>query len=210
MDVKKDLYFVCNSACSCLVDKIVSSDNFYIEKSDCVLSFLLSLDVVRLDSSSYVVSFDNKQNITGAARVDWVLNTSLKKIEFGKEFFCSFLNLALVHFYMNFKGLNNTIEIIRKQATKNHFFLPSSQDLNNLASIVNQSCLVFPKRTKCLEWAIAFVLLALKKGWKCNLEIGVQNYPFYAHAWVECNGKVICDEPDLRDKLSIILREPFK
>ncbi len=210
LDIKKDLYFVCNPACLCLVDKIVSSESFYIDKGDYFLNLLLSLDLVRLGNSPRVVLFDNKQNITEVARIDWTLNTSLKVIDFGKGFFRSFLTLVLVHFYMSFRGFDYTIEMIRKQTTKKNFFLPSSQDLDNLASIVNQSCLYFPMRTKCLEWAITFVMLALKKGWKCNLEIGVQNYPFYAHAWVECNGKVICDEPDLRDKLAIILREPFK
>ncbi len=210
LDIKKNLYFVCNPTYSCLVDEIVSSDIVYIGEDESLINNLLLLDIVCLSESPSVVFFDYKKNVTDAVRADGALDTSFKSLELSKEIFFSFLTLVRIHFYINFIGLNSIIKIIRKQATKNHLFLPSSQELDNLASIVDRSCLIYPKRTKCLERAITFVMLALKKGWKCNLEIGVQNYPFYAHAWVECNGKVICDEADLRDKLAIILREPFK
>ncbi len=56
---------------------------------------------------------------------------------------------------------------------------------------------------------MTFVLLALRRRWKCNLEIGIQNYPF-ADAWVECDGKVVMDSQDLRTGLAIILNEPFR
>ncbi|WP_434671007.1 lasso peptide biosynthesis B2 protein (plasmid) [Klebsiella sp. B345] len=35
--------------------------------------------------------------------------------------------------------------------------------------------------------------------------IGVRTQPFYSHAWVEVDGVIINDEPDLRERLSVIL-----
>ena len=103
------------------------------------------------------------------------------------------------------------IQMIKNSRKKEESYtIPSKEDLAELAAIVNKACFVYPARTKCLEWAITFVLLSLKRKWKCNLEIGVQNYPFFAHAWVECDGKVVMDSQDLRKGLGIILNEPFR
>ena len=51
--------------------------------------------------------------------------------------------------------------------------------------------------------------MGLKRKWKCNLEIGVQNLPFAAHAWVKADDKVIADSKNLPETLSVILSEPF-
>jgi hypothetical protein len=112
---------------------------------------------------------------------------------------------------MKFRGLYPTIQLIKKsRKNKIQYLIPTEEELHDLARIVNTACFLHPSRIKCLEWAMTFVLLALKQGWKCNLEIGVQNYPFFAHAWVECDGKVVMDSQYLREDLAIILNEPFR
>lgn len=109
------------------------------------------------------------------------------------------------------RGFYSTIQLIKRcRESQSNYIIPPMEDLRKLANIVNKACLIHPTRTKCLEWAMTFVLLALKRKWKCNLEIGVQNYPFFAHAWVECDGKVVMDSQDLREGLAIILNEPFR
>jgi hypothetical protein len=77
----------------------------------------------------------------------------------------------------------------------------------NRCSIVpslNAACLIYPRKTKCLEWACALFIVRARLGLKSNLVIGVQNRPFYAHAWVEADGEIIGDDRGLRSKLSII------
>lgn len=79
-----------------------------------------------------------------------------------------------------------------------------------LTACLNQACVFFPIRVKCLEWAFAFVLFSLKKGLPCNVVIGIQNTPFSSHAWVETlDRKVIGDQKRLPLALTTILREPF-
>jgi hypothetical protein len=53
-------------------------------------------------------------------------------------------------------------------------------------------------------------MTASKNRCPVNLVIGVQNYPFMAHAWVESNGKIIGDDSRLRENLAIILEEPYR
>ena len=121
------------------------------------------------------------------------------------------MTLLRVNFYIKIRGFYPTIQLIKRDCKNpSNYIIPHDKELKDLANILNKACLFYPTRTKCLEWAITFVLLALKRKWKCNLEIGVQNYPFLAHAWVECGGKVIMDSQDLREELAIILNEPFR
>ncbi|SDV51655.1 lasso peptide biosynthesis B2 protein [Chitinasiproducens palmae] len=74
-----------------------------------------------------------------------------------------------------------------------------------LATALNVASLLYPKRTKCLEWAAAAILLGHRFGYRSTLVIGVQNRPFYAHAWVEHAGHVVGDDPTLRRRLAVIL-----
>ncbi len=73
---------------------------------------------------------------------------------------------------------------------------------------INWACLLYPKSTKCLEWSVALTLLCARSGLALNLVIGVQSFPFYAHAWSEANGVVIGDSPSRREELSVILEFP--
>jgi hypothetical protein len=40
--------------------------------------------------------------------------------------------------------------------------------------------------------------------------VGVQNYPFMAHAWIEVEDEVIGDDLNLKKNLAVILKEPFR
>lgn len=81
---------------------------------------------------------------------------------------------------------------------------PNKEDLDKVAHILDKACMLYPTKTLCLAWAASFVMLLLKRGWRCQLLIGVQTLPFYAHAWVELNGKVINDDPQLQERLAPI------
>lgn len=73
---------------------------------------------------------------------------------------------------------------------------------------LNWACLLYPKSTKCLEWSVALTLLCARAGLALKLVIGVQSFPFYAHAWSEAGGVVIGDSPSRREELSVILEFP--
>ncbi len=48
-------------------------------------------------------------------------------------------------------------------------------------------------RLDCLPRAMTICLLLRARGIPATLHIGVKRYPFGAHAWVECMGRVIDD-----------------
>ncbi|HUX78753.1 MAG TPA: lasso peptide biosynthesis B2 protein, partial [Alphaproteobacteria bacterium] len=224
LDTKKDKYMICPEQISELFadileknnshldnERIIYSGSQYSSQDSAYLQKLLNDYIIERKDSPYPFYIDKKPQSEGVSNVDWRLPLENKKVSLNLQVLKAFTTLIKVNFYIKFKGLYHTIQLI-KRSRKSHskYIIPQAQELRDLANTVNKACLVYPNRIKCLEWAMTFVLLALKRKWKCNLEIGVQNYPFMAHAWVECDGKVVMDSQDLREGLGIILNEPFR
>ncbi|WP_338926280.1 lasso peptide biosynthesis B2 protein [Mycetohabitans endofungorum] len=81
-------------------------------------------------------------------------------------------------------------------------------DYAPFVNTLNWACLFYPRPTKCLEWSVALTMLCARAGLALKLVIGVQSFPFYAHAWSEAGGVVIGDSPLRRKELSVILECP--
>jgi hypothetical protein len=222
LDTRKDKYIIYLTPFSQLVFEILEKDLTDIKyqstpskkKDSQVLAitekFLASNYFIEKEVP-YPFYIDKKPASVGVANVDWSLPLTNKTLKFNFSVFNALFVLLKVNFFMKTKGLHFVIQMIKSSKKDNtHYSIPQEKDLENLANILNKACFIYPTRTKCLEWAMSFILLALQRKWKCNLEIGVQNYPFSAHAWVECNGRVVMDSQDLRQGMAIILNEPFR
>ncbi|HGB5419106.1 TPA: lasso peptide biosynthesis B2 protein [Salmonella enterica subsp. enterica serovar Muenchen] len=59
-------------------------------------------------------------------------------------------------------------------------------------------------KSDCLTYSFTLKNALYSRGVDARLVIGVRTQPFYSHAWVEIEGNIINDDPDLRDKLSVI------
>jgi transglutaminase-like putative cysteine protease len=56
---------------------------------------------------------------------------------------------------------------------------------------------LYPGRSKCLEQAVAAFVLLRRRQIPVQLRLGVQPYPFSAHAWVELNGVPLSESPEV-------------
>lgn len=213
LDLKRDKYTVCLPQFSELLInllKVRHLDNVRLLQNSSVQQ-LTKHQILKQRETPYPFYIDHKPNSLGVANADWRLPLEKAEISFDVQVLKALIVLIKVNFYIKFRGFYATIQLIKKSYNnQQNYRIPKEQELKSLADIVNKACLVYPTRTKCLEWAITYVLLALKRKWRCNLKIGVQNYPFIAHAWVECDEKVVMDSQDLRKGLAIILNEPFR
>lgn len=214
LDAKEDKYTICFEQISKLFADILEKNSPHLDDSSqdsAYIQKLLNDRIIESKESPYPYHIDRKLTSEGVSNVDWRLPVKNKKVRLDIQVLEALMTLIKVNFYIKFRGLYSTIQLIKRSRKINtKYTIPQAEELRDLANVVNQACLTYPTRTKCLEWAMIFVLLALKRKWKCNLEIGVQNYPFMAHAWVECDGKVVTDSPELRKGLGIILNEPFR
>ena len=208
LDTKKDKYTIYLKQLSELLSTVF--ENKISSKNKSIVKKLLDDNVIVAKETPYPF-YLSMITSTGVSNADWRLPLNTKKIKINLTVLNALFSLIKINFYIKAKGLYSAIHLIkRSKKNQSKYTVPQEEDLINLANIVNKACLIYPTRTKCLEWAMTFVLLALKRKWKCNLEIGVQNYPFFAHAWVECAGKVVMDSQDLRQGLAVILNEPFR
>lgn len=211
LDLKQDKYTICFKGLSEAFLKLFSQKTIVNSFDVKVIRSLINDAIIEEKEEAYPFYFDRKVHSKGVENVDWNLPLDDNHIPLNLDILKAFLMLLKINLYIKIQGFYSVIQLIKKtQKSKVNYIIPPKEELNHLARIMNKVCLLYPTRTKCLEWAVTFVLLALKRGWKCNLEIGVQNYPFIAHAWVECDGKVIMDSQDLREGLGIILNEPFR
>ena len=54
----------------------------------------------------------------------------------------------------------------------------------------------FPGRAICLEQALALFLVLRRRGVPAEIRVGVQPYPFAAHAWVELDGAAVNEDEE--------------
>ena len=207
LDTKKDKYIICSEKFSQILLSLSESREIY---NQAALSIHNSLyNIIETKQTPYPFYIDRNLNSNGVENLDWNLPTS--EISFSMDVAKALKTLLKVKVYMKFMGLYATIQLIKNsKSTKVEYKIPSLEDLTKLSNIVSQAYFISPVKIRCLEWCTTFVLMALKRKWKCNIEVGVQNHPFISHAWVECGDTVVMDDKNLRKKLAIILNEPFK
>ncbi len=227
LDLKEDSYYIVNEGKRgdvkyILEHGVAMSNNKYHPKEknsllhettfDETVQELLDHKIVTafLFEKPYPYFVDIKENSSGMDNIDWrlPLETFCTKNTF-KNVVVSFYYLTLVHFLINFKGFYSLIKLIKKKKPTN-CIVPSLSEIENLQHCLNKACKIFPLKTKCLEWAATLCLISLKKRWRVNMIVGVQNYPFMAHAWIEVEDEVIGDDLNLKKNLAVILKEPFR
>ena len=73
---------------------------------------------------------------------------------------------------------------------------PSPDLLAGVVRKVDTAAAFFPGRALCLEQSLALYVCLRRAGVPVALRLGVQPYPFAAHAWVEYQGDLIGDTHD--------------
>ncbi len=183
------------------------------EDFDETISTLQEMNI--LDKKSFKTAYHplpiKKTFSAGMDNIDWrMAYGDLKKQVPKKLIFKALRKRAHVEWLVKRRGFYHLVNAVKKAGKKKKLYHePTQEEISYLATVLNHACFYFPYKTKCLEWAATLTLLALEKGWKCNLVVGIQNTPFMAHAWVEASGVVVADTQDLPNNLSTILIEPF-
>ncbi|ELE9247929.1 lasso peptide biosynthesis B2 protein [Enterobacter kobei] len=101
------------------------------------------------------------------------------------------------------KGLPHTIDTLKRLCAKSK---KKELDIPLTVKRLNAASLLYPNKTKCLEWSVAFFYHVIQHGYRPVLKIGVQNRPFYSHAWIEIDDKIIGDIKDLNERMSVIFK----
>ena len=80
--------------------------------------------------------------------------------------------------------------------------VPGSQSsgdvVNEVCQAMNYACVWYPKRILCLQRSAVLTVLLRSYGVPARMVLGAQKLPFKAHAWVEVDGRVINESPDVQ------------
>jgi hypothetical protein len=75
-----------------------------------------------------------------------------------------------------------------------------------LCRAVSLAISFFPKRVRCLQRSAVTVRLLRKHGIPADLVVGYRPAPFFSHAWVEVDGRVVNDDTGYQRCLIILFR----
>lgn len=190
----------------------IVDDNFYIlshqESINLLMCYTGEGNVTFMGLSVLTNTFNNydKYNLFGVKDVlgvgvnFWSLRNS--DVSFN-SLFCvvRFIKLLYISHKLIRRGLPYTIDYLRKS------FVAVRQrelDMHSLIKHLNAATLFYPLKTKCLERSVAFFCYVIQHGYQPVLKIGVQNRPFYSHAWIELDNEIIGDIKDLNERMVVI------
>jgi hypothetical protein len=111
--------------------------------------------------------------------------------------------LALLRLALRTAGLKRTVAAARRLGGDR---APIGSDPEELVRTTTRriaaAAAFFPGRAECLEQSLALFVLLRRRGVPVELRIGVQRYPFLAHAWVEHEGRPINEREEFVAQLT--------
>jgi len=86
--------------------------------------------------------------------------------------------------------------------------LPPVEDASKreqkVCQAVSLAACFYWKRVYCLQRSVATARVLRGSGIPARVVIGYRPSPFFSHAWVEVNGKVVNDSPVYRERMQIL------
>jgi hypothetical protein len=111
------------------------------------------------------------------------------------SFLTAFAAVSLSRASLRFAGFQRTLRWCRWWAGR----LERDAPLGTAEGVVRTVAVAaafFPGRAICLEQSVACHVLLRRYGHASSLRVGVQPYPFRAHAWVEVGGQPVLENED--------------
>jgi hypothetical protein len=110
------------------------------------------------------------------------------------------LALLVVRGWLKARGFGPTVARWRRLGERVAGAALAPDEVERTAGHVAVAAAFFPGRAVCLEQSLALYLLLRRRGVPAELRIGVQVYPFYAHAWVELHGEPVNEDRETVEK----------
>ncbi len=107
------------------------------------------------------------------------------------------LLIALLKLALAIAGFERAWGWIRRRAQMTELS-PNADtvDVERLEHTVAMAAALYPGRAQCLERSLVLYWCLRRRGIAAHYRMGVQSYPFLAHAWIEYRGRPINDVPE--------------
>ena len=105
----------------------------------------------------------------------------------------------LLHGLMGFRSIYRDIE---RQPLTSRRSGPETQ--SRICDAVTLATCLYWKRVYCLQRSAVTARLLKKSGIDARLVIGYRPSPFFSHAWVEVNGRVVNDSAAYKERMHVL------
>ncbi|HSJ08956.1 MAG TPA: lasso peptide biosynthesis B2 protein [Longimicrobiales bacterium] len=111
------------------------------------------------------------------------------------------LLLAAVDVSARMFGLRRTLRWAKRATRVGRVRVAADADA--CAGRVALASAFYPRRALCLEQSLVLFVVLRRRGVAAELRIGVQPRPFYAHAWVEVDGRPLRESRELSQSFAV-------
>jgi hypothetical protein len=111
-------------------------------------------------------------------------------------FLKAFLELIRQHQFLRRQDLDGIHKGVRQTAVAHRKADPG--DADRICQAVSIACIWYPKQVFCLQRSAAATKLLRRHGIPAEMVIGAKRMPLRAHAWVEVEGRVVSDKPEVQ------------
>jgi hypothetical protein len=109
----------------------------------------------------------------------------------------AFLGLAAAHVLMKFGGFHRLYETVRRWPVSKKKSANAEQ-IGAVIAAVDRAGRYYPKHALCLQRSAVGACLLRMAGVPAQMVLGCRKIPFRGHAWVEVNGEVVNDKPNVQ------------
>ena len=120
------------------------------------------------------------------------------------EIIIAFVGLVFIDIVLKIIGFRTFYNVMKRWPTLRRRPQDHSQ-IWRICSAVDRAANFYFKHAWCLQRSAVGVCLLRLRGFPAELVIGARKTPFYAHAWVEMNGKVLNDDEETIRSLFAVL-----
>lgn len=106
------------------------------------------------------------------------------------------LLLVAIDLALRTLGYARTLRLVRR-LSKRAAVEPHAQLIDATLRQISRATAFYPGRSLCLEQSIVAFVLLRRGGLAVELRLGVQPFPFSAHAWVELDGVPVTESPEV-------------
>jgi hypothetical protein len=99
-------------------------------------------------------------------------------------------------------GFQRICRQVEKQRVASRAFQTETESL--VCEAVSLAACFYYKPVHCLQRSAVATRLLRKSGINGRLVIGYRPAPFFSHAWVEVDGRVVNDSPAYKDRLHVL------
>ena len=99
-------------------------------------------------------------------------------------------------------GFQHISRQVARQPVASRAFEPETESL--VCEAVCLAACFYWKPVLCLQRSVVATRLLRKFGIHSHLVIGYRPAPFFSHAWVEVDGRVVNDSPAYKDRLHVL------